>query len=61
MASRFQELENKILVLEHTYDEWQALRKEFDALVASATEDELQEFTDSGAGEALFMATSAPA
>lgn len=52
------ELADRILCLDHTDDQWQELKKEFEALVPTATEKELQEFTESGAGEALYMATS---
>ena len=48
---------NRILELDHTEEEWNDLRKEFNELITCATENEIQEFTDSGAGEALFMAT----
>lgn len=59
MASHFMILMNRILELDHTEEEWQNLRKEFDELVTFASEDEIQKFTDSGAGEALLMATDA--
>jgi hypothetical protein len=58
MASRMMDLANKILCLDHSDAEWQKLKAEFDVLAKSATEEELEEFTESGAGEALYMATS---
>lgn len=60
MGGCLQNLRNKILELNHSPEEWKGLRKEFESLVTSATEDELQEFADCGAGEALYMATTAP-
>lgn len=59
MDNRFSNLMNRILELDHTEEEWNDLRKEFNELITCATENEIQEFTDSGAGEALFMATDA--
>ncbi|MBR4290684.1 MAG: hypothetical protein IKT52_08605 [Oscillospiraceae bacterium] len=58
MAKTLANLADRILSLDHSDEEWQVLKKEFDALVSSATEEELQNFTESGAGEALYMATS---
>lgn len=56
MKNRFENLVQRILELNHTPDEWVKLREEFDAAVAIATEEELQMFEDSGAGEAVYMA-----
>ena len=56
MANRYAGLMNRILELDHSQEEWEELRKEFDAAVAEATEEELQAFADSGAGEAVCMA-----
>lgn len=58
MASRMIDLANRILSLDHSDAQWRELKKEFETLVPSATEAELREFTESGAGEALYMATS---
>ena len=56
MANRYDNLISTILELDHTDAEWKELRKEFDAAVAEATDEELQAFADSGAGEAVCMA-----
>lgn len=56
MANRYAGLMDRILELDHTQEEWKELRKAFDAAVSEATEEELQAFTDSGAGEAVYMA-----
>lgn len=55
MANRYAGLMNRILELDHSQEEWEILRKEFDAAVAEATEEELRAFADSGAGEAVCM------
>lgn len=56
MENRYTELMNRILELDHSQEEWEDLRKEFDAAVAEATEEELQAFAESGAGESVCMA-----
>lgn len=58
MASRILDLADRILRLDHSDSQWRELQKEFETLASSATEEELQKFTESGAGEALYMATS---
>ena len=56
MANRYAGLVDRILELNHSEEDWKTLRKEFDAAVADATEEEMQGFVESGAGEAVCMA-----
>lgn len=57
MANRFQQLMHEILTLDHTPEEWTTLKKEYDKAMLVATEEEEQAFVDSGAGEAVYMAS----
>ncbi len=57
MANRFQRLIDDIMTLDHTAEEWASLKTDFDNAMAVATEEEEQAFIDSGAGEAVYMAS----
>lgn len=59
MARLLSELENEIMTQNHTMEEWLNLDAEVNDAFAQASEEEIQAFVDSGAGEALDMACSA--
>lgn len=59
MARQLSELKNAIIFGNHSHQEWLMLDSEVDAAIKESTDDEIQEFVDSGAGEELDMICSA--
>ena len=59
MARQLSELKNDIIFGSHSPQEWLMLDREVDAAIKESTDDEVQEFVDSGAGEELYMICSA--
>ena len=59
MTRQLSELKNDIMLGKHSAQEWLMLDKKVDAAMKAATESEVQDFVDSGAGEALDMICSA--
>ena len=59
MARLLSELEDEIMTQIHTMEDWLNLDAEVIEAFAQASEEEIQAFVDSGAGEALDMACSA--
>lgn len=59
MARQLSELKNDIIFGSHSPQEWLMLDSEVDAAIKESTDDEVQEFVDSGAGEELYMICSA--
>lgn len=59
MARQLSELKNDIMFGSHSPQEWLMLDSEVDAAIRESTDDEVQEFVDSGAGEELYMICSA--
>lgn len=59
MARLLSELEDEIMTQDHTMEDWLNLDTEVNEALAQASEEEIQAFVDSGAGEALDMACSA--
>ena len=49
------DLKNDIMVNDHSEEEWMQLDKEVNHAFKTASEEEIREFVDSGAGEALDM------
>lgn len=52
------DLINDILINDHTPEEWLRLEREVDELLEQSSEDNIQKFVDSGAGEMLDMICS---
>lgn len=59
MQKSLSELRCKIMSSDHTVEEWIILDREVNDAIQQASEDDIQEFVDSGAGEMLDMACSA--
>ena len=59
MARSLSEIRHDIMIERLTDEDWLRLEKEVDDAMKSASEEEIEEFVDSGAGEALDMACSA--
>ena len=59
MVRQLSELKMDIMLGKHSVQEWLKLDKEVDAAMKTATESEIQDFADSGAGEELYMICSA--
>ena len=53
------DIQKEIMLNVNTAEDWERLDKEVDKAMIEATDDEVQAFVDSGAGEALDMACSA--
>lgn len=58
MPRKLTELQRVIMDSNLTDEEWLALDKEVKEALSIATEEEEEEFTDSGAGESLYMICS---
>lgn len=52
------DLINDILINDHTPEEWLCLEREVDELLEQSSEENIQKFVDSGAGEMLDMICS---
>ncbi len=52
------DLINDILINDHTPEEWLRLEREVDELLEQSSEENIQKFVDSGAGEMLDMICS---
>ena len=48
-----------ILQSDHSYDEWKQIQEEVNEWINNCSEAECNEFTESGAGELLYMVCSA--
>lgn len=59
MTKKLSDLKVRIMSVEHTAEEWLKLSDEVDEALLQASEDETQDFVDSGAGEILDMTCSA--
>ena len=59
MARSLSELKCEIVLKDHSQAEWFLLDQEVNEAILSASEDEIQNFVDSGAGEMLDMICSA--
>ena len=59
MARSLLELKHIIMTQNHSATEWLRLDKEVDAAMKNASEADINEFIDSGAGEELDMTCSA--
>lgn len=59
MAKTLSDLRNEILLADHTAEDWLRLDDEVNEAISNASEDEVQSFVDSGAGEMLDMVCSA--
>jgi len=59
MARSLLELKQIIMTQNHSATEWLRLDKEVNEAMKSASEEEINEFIDSGAGEELDMTCSA--
>lgn len=53
MGNKLQELEDKILFGEYSDEEWKQLDKELDEALSKASEQEIESFMESGAGELI--------
>lgn len=58
MASRCSELIDKVIEGNRTPDEWRTLQKKYNAIVVTASAEELDELEESGVGEMLHMICS---
>lgn len=58
MPKRMQELIDSIFCSDRPLDEWFALEKETEEYLKTVSKEELELFTDSGAGETLYMICS---
>lgn len=59
MSRSLSELRHEIMLGHHSKDEWLELDREVNDAIASASDDEVQAFVDSGAGESLDMICAA--
>ena len=59
MAKSLPDLREEIMASGHTAEEWARLNADVSKALLEATEDDVQDFVDSGAGEMLDMACSA--
>ena len=59
MSRSLSEYQREIMLGNHSKDEWLLLDREVNEAMASATEDEIQAFVDSGAGDMLDMICAA--
>ena len=59
MARHLLELKRVIMTQNHSVADWLSLDKEVNEAMKNATEAEINEFVDSGAGEELDMTCSA--
>ena len=59
MARNLLELKRVIMTQNHSVADWLSLDKEVNEAMKNATEAEINEFVDSGAGEELDMTCSA--
>lgn len=59
MARSLLELKHIIMTQNHSIADWLSLDKEVNEAMKNATEAEIDEFVDSGAGEELDMTSSA--
>ena len=59
MARSLLELKHIIMTQNHNAESWMSLDKEVNEAMKNATEAEIDEFVDSGAGEELDMTCSA--
>lgn len=59
MSRSLADLRHEIMLGNHSKDEWLSLNQEVNDAIASASEDEVQSFVDSGAGEMLDMICAA--
>lgn len=59
MSRSLSALRHEIMFGHHSKDEWLELDREVDDAIANASEDEVQAFVDSGAGEVLDMICAA--
>ena len=59
MARQLYELKSDIMLGKLSAQEWLILEEEVAEAMKVATENEIQDFADSGAGEALYMTCSA--
>lgn len=53
MSSRLRELENMIFFGDHSDEEWIKIDKEVDEELSKSSDEEIQNFMDSGAGDLL--------
>lgn len=58
ISIKLQTLVDNIMEMHHTDAEWIELDKEFETIQKVLSDEELQFFAESGAGEALYMAVS---
>lgn len=59
MARNLLSIKRDIVTGKHTAEEWMQYEKEVAEAMQTATEEEIDEFVNSGAGEALDMSCSA--
>ena len=59
VAKQLAVLQREIMLNASTIQDWERLDSEVNEAISCATDDEIQAFVDSGAGEALDMACSA--
>lgn len=59
MSRSLSEFQHEIMLGNHSKDEWLLLDREVNEAMESATDDEIQAFVDSGAGEMLDMICAA--
>lgn len=59
MARSLSEIRHDIMLEKLTDDDWLQLEKEVEEVMKTSSEAEIDEFVDSGAGEALDMTCSA--
>lgn len=60
MTDRCTTLINKVLFGEHSEEEWKELQTQFRAVVAIASEEEIERLEESGIGEMLSMICPEP-
>ena len=58
MANRCSMLIDKVIEGNYAPDEWRALQKEYNALVVTASAEEIDRLEESGVGEMLHMICS---
>ena len=59
MVKQLAELQREIMLMDNTVEDWERLTHEVNEAMTNATDDEIQKFVDSGAGEELDMMCSA--
>lgn len=58
MTLTLKELRHRIMLCDNTVKDWIQLGIDVDAAISTSTEEEIQSFVDSGAGEMLDMILS---